>query len=96
MGIPLVPEYNLAVDQSIYPLGLPMWMSFQDPFEDKKVQNKFVIVADTGGAIKGPLRGDLFWGRGKRAERYAGHMKSKGQLFILLPKTVVPPKSIVL
>jgi membrane-bound lytic murein transglycosylase A len=96
MGIPLVPEHNLAVDRSIYPLGLPMWMSFQDPFENKKVRNKFVVAADTGGAIKGSLRGDLFWGRGKRAERYAGHMKSRGQLFILLPKTVVPPKSIIL
>ncbi|MAP24610.1 MAG: murein transglycosylase [Rickettsiales bacterium] len=96
MGIPLVPEHNIAVDRSIYPMGLPMWIIFQDPLENEKILNKFVIAADTGGAIKGPLRGDLFWGRGKKAERYAGHMKSRGQLFVLLPKTVMPPKSVAL
>jgi membrane-bound lytic murein transglycosylase A len=95
MGIPLVPEHNLAVDRSVYPLGLPMWISFHDPFELDTTLHRFVVAADTGGAIKGPLRGDLFWGRGEKAELNAGHMKSTGTLVVFLPKELKLPPSVV-
>jgi len=46
-----------------------------------------VIAQDTGGAIKGQLRADLFWGTGQRAEQMAGNMKQPGKMYILLPKS---------
>lgn len=45
-----------------------------------------LIAQDTTGAISGAIRGDVFWGNGKDAEYYAGHMKNSGDMFILLPK----------
>jgi len=47
-----------------------------------------LIAQDTGGAIRGPVRGDVFWGFGERAEQIAGRMKHQGRYFLLLPKTV--------
>jgi membrane-bound lytic murein transglycosylase A len=49
-----------------------------------------MVAQDTGGAIKGVVRGDVFWGAGPRAEAIAGHMKSLGRYAILLPKALVP------
>ena len=49
-----------------------------------------MVAQDTGGAIRGPVRGDVFWGAGPRAEHLAGHMKSPGRLFILLPRESAP------
>jgi len=47
-----------------------------------------MVTQDTGGAIRGPVRGDFFWGYGSKAEAMAGEMKSKGQYWFLLPKTL--------
>jgi membrane-bound lytic murein transglycosylase A len=47
---------------------------------------RLVVAQDTGGAIRGPIRGDLFWGYGPQAEQYAGQMKSQGRMWLLLPK----------
>ena len=49
-----------------------------------------MVAQDTGGAIRGPVRGDVFWGAGPEAEHLAGHMKSPGRLFILLPRDLSP------
>ena len=46
---------------------------------------RLVVAQDTGGAIKGAVRGDFFWGYGKQAEQYAGRMKSRGEYYLLLP-----------
>ena len=48
---------------------------------------RLVVAQDTGGAIRGPVRGDVYWGAGKTAESVAGRMAHKGRLFVLLPKT---------
>ena len=48
-----------------------------------------MIAQDTGGAIKGPVRGDVFWGEGTRAAQIAGRMKNKGRYWLLLPKTTI-------
>jgi membrane-bound lytic murein transglycosylase A len=47
---------------------------------------RLLIAQDTGGAIRGPIRGDVYWGAGARAESIAGRMAHRGRLFILLPK----------
>ncbi len=96
MGIPLTPEVSVAVDRSYHAMGLPMWLSVEHPIEDGEKLHRFVLAQDTGGAIKGAVRGDLFWGAGKRAARHAGEMKSKGTLYVFVPKDLQLPGSVVL
>jgi len=89
-GVVLTPEASMAVDNNIWPYGLPMFIN-AEPIEagQNKIQ-KLMIAQDTGGAIKGAIRGDVFWGYGDKAAAYAGPMKSQGQLFVLLPKNSKP------
>ncbi len=84
-GVPLTPERSIAVDRKYYPLGLPMFISTTRPI-DKKPFNQMVVAQDTGSAIQGPARADIYWGETKKALRYAGHMKNSGSLFVFLPK----------
>lgn len=90
-GVPLTPGRSLAIDRSFLPLGAPIWVSID--FEDERgLQfSKMMVTQDTGGAIKGPLRGDVFWGFGKKAEKFAGPMNAKGKYYLLLPKSVAVP-----
>ncbi|MAM33764.1 MAG: murein transglycosylase [Micavibrio sp.] len=85
-GIALTAERSLAIDHGIWPYGLPFWVSTQHPDETKAVFQKLMVGQDTGGAIKGAVRGDIFWGSGKRAELLAGKMKSRGTYYVFLPK----------
>jgi membrane-bound lytic murein transglycosylase A len=91
-GVPLSAEASLAVDTRFHGLGAPMWIEAHAPAADAgKPDDDFrrlVIAQDTGGAIRGPVRGDVYWGAGKTAETIAGHMAHKGKLFVLLPKPV--------
>lgn len=89
MGVSLTPRRSLAVDQKFTPLGIPVWIDFGHPVRDKKSQ-RLVVAQDTGGAIKGPLRADMFWGSGAKATEYAGQMRSQGEMYILLPKHLNP------
>lgn len=86
MGHELVPERSLAVDRLNIPMGVPVWMDITHPIDDQDRIRRLVFAHDTGGAIKGVVRGDLFWGAGPKAEELAGRMKSKGQFYVLLPK----------
>lgn len=94
-GVPLTPGYSLAIDKNYYQYGTPVWLCTTYQTQNNKTQplNRLFIAQDTGGAIKGPIRGDVFWGAGKLAEFYAGHMKQKGSMFILLPKGMNPNKN---
>ena len=92
-GIPLTPGYSLAVDTKLIPLGMPLWLStyFPKRVNDDSVQagkplNRLMVAQDTGGAIRGAVRGDIFWGAGSEAEWLAGHMQFKGRYWMLLPK----------
>jgi membrane-bound lytic murein transglycosylase A len=91
-GVPLTPGASLAVDQRIHPLGLPVYVTATRPDADvNRSEHPFdqlLIAQDTGGAIRGPARGDVYWGFGKEAESIAGRMKSDGRMFVLLPKSV--------
>jgi membrane-bound lytic murein transglycosylase A len=70
------------------PLGAPFWL---DAAENAEHTERLLIAQDTGGAIRGPVRGDVFWGHGSDAERRAGTMRAHGGYFLLLPKTVAVP-----
>ncbi len=79
-GIPLAPNLSVAVDKNIYPLGLPFFIQME-----KNESILPVISSDTGGAIIGPNRADLFFGRGEVAEKKAGVLKKKIYLHAFIP-----------
>ncbi len=88
-GVQLTEGHSLAVDRSYIPLGLPMWLETSVPVDgvDRPVQ-RMVVAQDTGGAIKGIVRGDLFWGAGAAAEALAGPMQEPGRYIALLPRDI--------
>lgn len=84
-GTKLTPLRSIAVDRNYVPLGTLLWLDIDHPIDKKRIQ-RLVIAQDVGGAIKGPIRGDIFWGKGNAAGENAGVMKSKGTYYMLLPK----------
>jgi membrane-bound lytic murein transglycosylase A len=90
-GVPLTAGRSLAVDPRYIPFGVPVWLDTTAPWpEGEGPLRRLMVAQDAGGAIKGVVRGDVFWGAGERAEAIAGHMKSRGRYAILLPKFLVP------
>ncbi|MEO8560108.1 MAG: MltA domain-containing protein, partial [Rhodospirillales bacterium] len=93
MGVALTPERSLAVDPSLVPYGAPVWIDTFNPGPKPDTLGpplrRLMVAQDTGGAIKGPVRGDIFWGAGDRAEDSAGRLKSPGMWWILLPRAAV-------
>jgi len=88
-GVALSPGRSLAVDPKYIPYGIPLWLVTTDPgSKPKKPLRRLVLAQDTGSAIKGPVRGDLFWGFGRYASTKAGIMKEAGTYFLLLPKVL--------
>lgn len=98
MNVALTPEYSLATDPKFIPLGAPVWLdtSIPEPRPGTMANGapaytptpfrRLMIAQDTGGAIKGANRFDLFWGPGERARRVAGGLSSQGRATLLLPK----------
>lgn len=87
LGVELVANRNLAVDRSYIPLGFPVFINTTDPITNEKI-DQLMVAADTGGAIKGEIRADFFFGNSKDAEQKAGKMKQKGKLYILIPNNI--------
>ncbi|MEX2647877.1 MAG: MltA domain-containing protein, partial [Alphaproteobacteria bacterium] len=89
MGVVLTPARSLAVDRRFIALGVPLWLEVTVPGPAEgapdETWRRLVIAQDTGGAIKGPVRGDLYWGGGAEAEWRAGTMKHTGGYYVLLP-----------
>ncbi len=90
-GVALTPGRSLAVDRKKIPYGAPVYLDAEGPSGIGRLQ-RLMIAQDTGGAIRGAVRGDFFWGAGADAENFAGVMKSKGMSYILLPNTVEVPE----
>jgi membrane-bound lytic murein transglycosylase A len=89
-NVPLTAGRSLAVDPRHIPLGAPLWLETTAPWPDgDRPLHRVVIAQDTGGAIKGPIRGDVFWGAGDQAEILAGHMKSRGRFFVFVPRAAL-------
>jgi len=87
-GVALSAGRSLAVDANYIPLGAPVYIDTTDG--QGQALRRLMLAQDTGGAIRGPLRADVYWGGGEEAESRAGPMKSQGRLFLLLPKDVAP------
>ena len=86
LGVKLTALASLAVDRGFIPMGLPLWLDTNRPREKTKPLRLLVVAQDTGAAIKGPVRGDVFFGSDRPALEYAGHMAERGRYFLLLPK----------
>ena len=85
MGVPLQPGRSIAVDPRSTPLGYPVFVSTRQPGSGTPMQ-RLTIAQDTGGAIRGAVRADYFFGNGQLAANQARRMKERGQLWILLPR----------
>ncbi|MFL6203379.1 MAG: murein transglycosylase A [Thermoanaerobaculia bacterium] len=90
-GVPLTPGRSLAVDLKHWTLGTPVWLDTQAPSPREtgpdRPLRRLMIMQDTGGAIRGVVRGDVFWGHGEEAAAIAGRMKHPGRMWVLLPRS---------
>ena len=88
-GVALTAGRSLAVDRRFIPLGAPLWLEATapavEPSAEERPLRRLVVAQDTGGAIRGPVRGDVYWGAGAEAEAVAGKMKHEGRYWLLLP-----------
>lgn len=87
-NVVLTPERSLAIDRKHLPYGVPLFLSAEHPDLEQEYLSQLMIAQDTGGAIRGIVRGDVFWGAGAQAELYAGQMASKGKYWLLVPKNI--------
>jgi len=89
-GAPLTPRRSLAVDRRHVPLGALVWLDVDHPPSPGGSLRRLMVAQDVGGAIRGPIRGDVFWGHGPEAERLAGTMRAQGTYYLLLPRQATP------
>lgn len=91
-GVALTPERSLAVDRTLFAYGLPVWLDTTDgdtvPPSGLALQ-RLLVAQDTGGAIRGAVRGDVFWGYGADAAARAGRMRDPGRMWVLVPQTLL-------
>lgn len=95
-GVPLTPGASLAVDARYIAYGVPVFVSGTAPSPaphaaapaSDRPFTRLLVAQDTGGAIRGPIRGDVYWGVGAEAEDVAGRMKHEGEAFVLLPRAL--------
>ena len=91
-GVPLTPGVSMAVDAAIHPLGVPLWLEAPVPHADPAKPDSFLarlmVAQDTGGAMRGAVRGDVYWGFGDAAGAIAGRMRSIGRMTVLVPQSV--------
>jgi membrane-bound lytic murein transglycosylase A len=85
LGVALTPARSVAIDRQFVPLGAPLWIDTTDPLDGSKVQ-RLTLAQDLGGAIRGPVRADIFWGWGPEADARAGRMRQSGSAYALLPR----------
>ena len=89
-GVALTAERSLAVDRRFVPLTVPIWLDGTapdpDPAKGDRRFRRLMVAQDTGGAIRGPVRGDVYWGTGDEAGAVAGRMKHRGRYWLLLPR----------
>jgi membrane-bound lytic murein transglycosylase A len=91
LGVPLAAGRSIAVDPRSIPLGTPVFLATTWPLSNRPL-HRLVLAQDTGGAIRGPLRVDFFWGFGEEAAAEAGRMKQAGSLWVLWPKGAALPQ----
>jgi membrane-bound lytic murein transglycosylase A len=89
LGVPLTPERSIAIDPRYVTLGAPVFLGTTWPNEAKPL-NRLMLAQDTGGAIRGVVRADFYWGSGADAGAHAGRMRQKGRLWTLMPRSYAP------
>jgi membrane-bound lytic murein transglycosylase A len=87
-NVALTPGRSLAVDLSVHGLGVPVFVAAEPGAPGGAPLQRLLVAQDTGGAIVGPVRGDVFWGAGPPAAAQAGAMKAKGEMFVLVPQSI--------
>ena len=93
LGVPLTAGRSVATDRARIPTGALMFLDGIDPLSHKPLRIA-VVSQDTGGAIIGTVRADVFWGAGDEAERRAGLMRENGRLWLLWPADAEPPAAV--
>jgi membrane-bound lytic murein transglycosylase A len=89
MGLPLTPERSVAVDPRHVPLGAPIWLATTRPNSEQAL-TRLMLGQDTGGAIRGVVRADFYWGSGTEAGNQAGKMRQQGRMWVLMPRDYQP------
>jgi membrane-bound lytic murein transglycosylase A len=90
-GVPLTPGRSLAVDRRIHIYGTPIWVEAELPIDSEKPETRFrrlLFAQDTGSAIVGPARADIYFGHGEEISHIAGRIKQHGQFVMLAPQSV--------
>lgn len=90
-GVPLTPGRSLAVDRSMHVFGTPIWVEAEFPIESERPETRFrhlLFAQDTGSAIVGPARADIYFGHGEEISHIAGRIKQHGQFVMLVPQSV--------
>ena len=90
-GVPLTAERSIAIDPRFIPLGAPVYLATTRPNSDMPLE-RLMVAQDTGGAIRGAVRADFFWGTGPDAGLLAGRMRQQGRMWALLPLGYPVPK----
>jgi len=91
LGVPLTAGYSIAVDPRHVPLGAPVFLATTYPLSTRPLE-RLVAAQDTGGAIRGAVRADFYWGSGAEAGTQAGRMRQQGRMWILWPRNELLPK----
>ncbi|MCX7349706.1 MAG: 3D domain-containing protein, partial [Alphaproteobacteria bacterium] len=84
------PMRSIAVDKNFIPMGAPVWIETIDPVTAAPIR-QIMMAQDVGGAIKGAIRADIFFGWGAAAEERAGRMNKSGAAYVFLPRDVSVP-----
>jgi len=90
-GVPLTPGRSLAVDKKVHIYGTPIWVDAEFPIESEKPESTFrhlMVAQDTGSAIVGPARADIYFGHGEEISHIAGRIKQNGQFVMLAPQSI--------
>ena len=94
-GVPLTADRSIAVDRSLHVYGTPFWIEAELPLENDSPTTPFrrlMLAQDTGGAIVGPARADIYFGAGIDAGMVAGRLRHPGTFYMLVPNSAAPEK----
>ena len=92
LGVALSPEYSLAVDRRFVPLGAPVYLATTHPLSEERLE-RMMAAQDTGGAIRGVVRADFYWGTGPEGGALAGRMRQQGRMWLMWPRGEPLPRA---
>ena len=92
LGVPLTAGYSIAIDPRFVPLGAPVFLATTHPLSSRPLE-RLMVAQDTGGAIRGAVRADFYWGTGPEAGAQAGRMRQQGRMWLLWPRGEALPKN---